>query len=480
MSAAVGPPSILLAMEVMARLVAPRALSRRGLGGSGAFVAVAMVALTTYLVAFAWSMQHATYDVWAAFVVAPVIVLVSVRHLLRAAELGNDPAMGGVLVAALVLKLVGAIVLFAVSAELYKGAADASFYHQQGRIVAESLRQGNLDVDLGAGYELVGTGFIVLLTGILYTVLGATRLGGALVFSWLGFWGLFLFYRAFCIGFREGRRRRYIALVFFLPSLLFWSSSVGKEAWMTFTLGLTAWGLARFLTHHRGGVWAVAAGLTGSAMVRPHVTLLVLVAVAIAYLLRRTRQATWALGTKVLGLAVLLAVGALLVGQVENFFGIDSLDRSSAEQVLGNTTTNTGYGGSAYGTGNDSSGLPSPLELPNALVTVLFRPFPHEAHNVQALASSLEGVLLIVLFLAAGRSLLRLPRHALRTPYVAFAVVFTALSALALSSFANFGLIARERVQIFPMALVLLALPVAGRAGTSAPDGPPEWRAQAG
>ena len=33
-------------------------------------------------------------------------------------------------------------------------------------------------------------------------------------------------------------RRRYALLVLFLPSLLFWPSSIGKEAWMTLALGL--------------------------------------------------------------------------------------------------------------------------------------------------------------------------------------------------------------------------------------------------
>lgn len=470
-------------MDVVTYLVHPRAPERRWRGGSGRSGTLAVAGMGVYLVAFAWSMQHATYDVWAAFVIAPVIVLASVRRLMRTAALDRDAQMTGILLLALILKMVGAVVLFSVAAELYKGAADASFYHHQGAIVAESLRHGDLDVDLGEGYQLVGTGFIVLLTGIVYAVIGATRLGGALVFSWLGFWGLFLFYRAFCTGFPEGRRRRYAALVFFLPSLLFWSSSVGKEAWMTFVLGLAAWGLARFLTHRHGGLLAICAGLAGSAMVRPHVTLLVLAALAVAYALRRTRRLTWAPGTKLLGLSVLLVVGVLLVGQVEAFFGIDQLDQRSAEQVLDRTTANSSYGGSAFDAGGpDTGGLPSPLGLPAALVTVLFRPFPQEAHNAQALASSMEGLLLIVLFLAAGRTLLRLPRHALRAPYVAFACVFTALTALALSSFGNFGLIARERVQLFPLALVLLALPRArsGRGGVDAPPpvSTPAWTAR--
>ncbi len=76
------------------------------------------------------------------------------------------------------------------------------------------------------------------------------------------------------------------------------------------------------------------------------------------------------------------------------------------------------------------------------------------------------------LFGAAAGSLARLPVLALRYPYVAFAVVFTLLSALAFSGFGNFGLLARERVQLFPLVLVVLALP---RPVHVAPTPPSGW-----
>jgi hypothetical protein len=46
-----------------------------------------------------------------------------------------------------------------------------------------------------------------------------------------------------------------------------------------------------------------------------------------------------------------------------------------------------------------------------------------------------------------------------RQPYVAFALMYTGIFVVAFSGFANFGLLARERVQMFPLALVALAVP---------------------
>ena len=47
----------------------------------------------------------------------------------------------------------------------------------------------------------------------------------------------------------EGRARTYGWLVFFFPSLLYWPSSIGKEAWICFGLGLASYGVALILRH---------------------------------------------------------------------------------------------------------------------------------------------------------------------------------------------------------------------------------------
>jgi len=63
-----------------------------------------------------------------------------------------------------------------------------------------------------------------------------------------------------------------------------------------------------------------------------------------------------------------------------------------------------------------------PPEYPEALVTVLFRPFPWEAANAQALVAEAEGALLLVILLTSFPRLARLWRYLVTTPYVAFVV----------------------------------------------------------
>lgn len=439
----------------LSRPVAARQRRAGRHAGRGWLTAAGLAGVTAYVVGFAWSMQNSSYDMWAAFLVGPVLVGLTVPLARHAARAEEDPALTTILVAAVILKLAGAIVLYAVSSEVYDGVADAFTYHDEGAALSESFRGGDFTVRLPYDFGLVGTGFVFVVTGVVYAVIGPTVLGGFLVFAWMGFLGLYLLYRAFSIGFPAGRRRRYAALLFFLPSMMFWSSTIGKEAWMTLTLGLIAYGTARLLQHGRGAVVALAAGFVGSAMVRPHITLLAFAGTSAAFLLRRNRREALVTPTKLAGVAVLVVAGVLIVGQVERFLGIDRLDRRSIEAVLAQTASNTeSFEGSRV-----RPTLPSLGTFPKAVVTVLFRPFPYEARNIPQLVASVEGLALLGLFVVAARRILSLPRLGIRWPYLVFAAVFSLFFVLSFSSFGNLGLLARERVQVLPFALVLATLP---------------------
>ncbi|MDQ4044748.1 MAG: hypothetical protein M3173_04785, partial [Chloroflexota bacterium] len=248
--------------------------------------------------------------------------------------------------------------------------------------------------------------------------------------------------------------RRFALLVFLLPSLLYWPSSIGKDAWMLLTLGVAALGTAKIVTGRRSGVVALALGIAGMGFVRPHVAAMVLVAVLIAMIPRRAGGASARFGARLAIIAVTLLGGSFLLQEVESFFGLEG-DLREARGVLEETEQRTTQGGSSF----SAEPVESITDLPNALVTVLFRPFPHEAHNVQSLISSLEGVFLLVLFLAAARRLARAPTAAWREPYLLFTLAYSLLFVVAFSGFGNFGILARQRIQVLPLLLVLLTFP---------------------
>ena len=153
----------------------------------------------------------------------------------------------------------------------------------------------------------------------------------------------------------------------------------------------------------------------------------------------------------------MLLVGGIVLAQVASFFNLPDVDREGVEQALDRTEDQSSKGGSEFSVARPKS----PTEFPEAVVTVLFRPFPWEAGNVQALVAAVEGAVLLLVFVMSLPRLARLPRFLVTTPYVAFVTAYTLMFVFAFSSVGNFGIITRQRTQVFPMVLVLVALPLA-------------------
>lgn len=439
-----------------------RAEPRPQLAAAGGLLLVAGYAAVVFRAAYT-----APYDIWGALLVAPALILVTAPIARRVARVEADPRMGRLVLVALVTKLGASLVRYAVAFDVYDGAADSAAYVTAGRMLAPLYRDGLFTADIGI--PLVGTGFVRVLTGLVIAVVGPTTLGGFLVFSWLGFWGLYFFYRAFCIGVPDGDHRRYALLVFFLPSLLFWPSSIGKEAWMLFVLGLSAYGAARIMTRARGGFTLLLAGVAGTTMVRPHMAVLVGGAVGIAFLARRPAAPGSPIDpiAKVLGAFVLAVICVVLLVQTEQFFKVRGQGVQGVDTVLERTQRQTSQGGSEF----EAVRVRSPIQLPLALVNVLFRPFPFEAHNLQALVASLEGMALLGLGVACWDRLRQVPLRVLTTPYLTFTAVYALLFATVFSTFGNFGILTRQRAQLFPFVLVFLALAAVRRPA-------PSWRAR--
>jgi hypothetical protein len=432
--------------------VATRPRDQAFLAGLGAFL-LAIAAIPALLL-----FGQTTYDVWGGVLVAPLLVAISVPALRRQAEREDDASLFSLLASALILKLLGAAARYFVAFSVYGGVADASGYDSWGTKLASVFWQGHFHTGLGT---LSGTNFVRFLTGLVYTAVGPTRMGGFLVFSWLGFWGLFLFYRAFTIAVPEGRRRNYAVLVFFLPSLIFWPSSIGKEAWMMFSLGIAAFGVAKALTGRTaGGLVPLGIGLWFAAIVRPHVAGMISVGLIAGYLLKRPHPSLRQLApiVKTIVLAGLIVVAAVLVVRTDRFLHrLAAGPNPGVTDILRGVSERTQQGGSSFA----PSILQSPTRTPIAAVTVVYRPLLLDATSVTSLIAATEGTILLIFSLVRIRWMLAALFSIRRQPYVGFAIAYTAVFILGFSAIANFGLLARERVQLLPLFLILLCVPPA-------------------
>ena len=407
-----------------------------------------------FAVGFVWVMLVGTYAQYAAVLIGGSLFVVTIPIARHAAKVERWPALSGLLMAALLLRMGGSLARYFVAYGAYGGVADASTYTH----VADTHYKAFRQLHLFTPDTSVFHGLVPWLDTVVYALFGPTEMGAFLVFAWFNFIGTYLFYRAFRIGYPGGDGRRYALLLFFLPSLLYWPSSLGKEAWMVLAIGLASYGVARALAGRRGGYVSLLAGLGGMLLVRPHLALIFLPAAFFAFVFRRAKPGHRTnLMARVVGVAVLVVCSFVVIAKAQSYFGIKSLDVQTVNQQLQTTRTQTDLGNSAFHAPNPQS----PIGFPEAVVTVLFRPFPFEAHSLTVLVASAEGLLLLGLTFGSRRRLARIPKQLRRSPYLLFAVVYSLLFIFAFSNFSNFGILARERTQMLPLLLVILAVPLA-------------------
>ncbi len=381
-------------------------------------------------------------------------LLVAVAMASRVPTAADRRWLPNAIIAAYIVKLFASTTRWAVLEFVYNGSGDATGYHGA----------GNTLVSLWRNFEVpdmeVGTKFLDGATAFLYIPHVPTFLGGFFLFATIAFVGQVLLYAAFRLGDRSGRLQWYAAGVLFLPTIVYWPSSIGKEALMFLFLGLASYGAAGLVRDHKmKWILIFVLGIAGAAAIRPHVALLLVGSLAVAMVFRK-RPSGEAFSFK--RLIAIGAIGIVLVAIVSVAaakFGIDTSSGLSTTSGIGRVIDDVEVNTSGGGSGTEGKIISNPLEFPGGLVKVLFRPFPTEASTPQVLASSLEGMLLMGLLLWRLVPMVKNARRIRRYPYILYTFVFTIGFVIAFSSFNNFGLLARQRSQVMPFLLaVIIAL----------------------
>ena len=401
----------------------------------------------------------ATFALVEAIPLIALCAFVAHRIAKKIADRDQDPWMVPFVFAAFWAKLVGTLVRTLVVSQLYDNRSDSLDYHKWGQYFAPQFRS----LDFSHVVSTSGTDFMRTMTGVVYAFTGASEMSGSIVLSFLSFIGLLLLWRAFRRAIPEGAHYRYAVLVLFLPSFLYWPSSLGKEAWAIFCLGVASYGVARVLTGSvLGGVLLFAFGLLGVSTLRPHVALTMFCGVALAAAVgKSSRPGVKASSLRLILFGSLLVVGLTLASSTASFFGVERLDLETVNATLNSAEGRTSEAGSSF----TPVTMSNPANAPLAIVTVLFRPFPFEASSPVSAASAFEGVFLIVLTWQARKRLRSLGRLMRRQPYVAYCMGITVTFIFAFSAFSNFGILARERCQVLPFFLALLCVPLWQREG---------------
>lgn len=294
------------------------------------------------------------------------------------------------------------------------------------------------------------TNLINNICGFIMLAIGNTLPGLFVLFTLAALWGGYLFYRAFCIAFPTGDTTLYGMLALLLPSNLFWSSAIGKDALAQLFIGLAAFGFAKVCRRlDTRSILTCAAGTAGVLAVRPHIAAMLAVAFTLPFVLGRSRGGWKNLAAKVVIAPILVGVTLLLISQAGEFVGMEAADSQSGIETVDRLTKSTQIGGSAFN--EEQSLLVRVAEAP----FLMFRPFPWEVSGGMAAVASVEALGLLWFAWKRRRRLLAALQN-WREPFVAFILVYSLIFSVAFAAAtSNFGILVRERIMMVPLLLML-------------------------
>lgn len=266
-------------------------------------------------------------------------------------------------------------------------------------------------------------------------------------FAMIGMIALYQFYKTGELMTGKKDSRLFLALALY-PSILFWSSTLGKDAPMLLGVSLYARGAVSWFFERRfRSLTLVIAGCAIVSLVRFwYFPMLVGPFMVLSFLSSRKSSWRWPIG-----LLSAAALGAS-VYYVMTFWEI----RGVTELIETRSVMTTAFvGGGSTLEAQEIDSLGSLVRYgPVVIFTALFRPLPFEVPNMFGFVQGLENLFLFLLFL---RAVLRAKLRDYSEPLVVWASLFVLGWAAVYGTVAyNLGTLARYKLQVLPIFLGLL------------------------
>jgi hypothetical protein len=303
-----------------------------------------------------------------------------------------------------------------------------------------------------------GTGTIMNLSWFHQQIIPDSYHAMKVSFAMIGLIGLYIFYRA-AVRFLGREDIRALYLLALCPSVLFWSSIVGKDPVMVLGISLYVYGVVGIYTHgasdlkRLGYGVSVAGGIALASLIRLWLGPILLAPLAVFLL--------FAMRNIVARVLVVMAV----VGALSHTISLTSeaFDIETSEDLV----EKTDYISHAWATGSASGGGSSlsvtrfqdPWSMvkfaPLGAFTALFRPLPGEVLNPLGLLAGLENLVLLTLLL---RAIKRARWRDIRQPPILWASTLILVWSVVygFASTQNLGTAVRWKLQVLPLLVGLL------------------------
>jgi hypothetical protein len=367
----------------------------------------------------------------------------------------------------------------------FYGSSDMFLYFRYGEILARMMEHDPLHsipevtalllheshrlpmMIIGTG---TSTGSMSALAAWSFYLLGPSKYATCIAFAMLSLCGKIAMYRVFRSNIDPALGPFAAIATLFLPSFVFWSSGLIKEAVAIASFGWALFGLHLWIRESRpvAGLVLMAAGLAPIWIIKPYILFpFVLAAGAWYYWTRSIKRGRVRVRPIYLTIASILGLGGIvLLGQYFPDFAPESFNLRTQElQQIGRGLR----GGSNYALGSE---IPTTLSgqlvyAPMALLASLFRPAIFEVRNLLMFANAVETTALTLLLarIFLTRNIGRVRSQVMDEPFLVFCVVFVIAFGIAVGlTSANLGTLSRYRSPILPFfAIVLFVLQTPSR-----------------
>ena len=359
----------------------------------------------------------------------------------------------------------------------FYGSSDMFLYFSYGDILARMMERDPLHVIpqvtalllhnsprlpltiIGAG---TSTGSMSALAAWAFYILGPSKYAACILFAMFSLSGKIAMCRVFRANVDPGFRWLAAIATLFIPSFVFWSSGLIKEAMAVAGFGWALLGLHMWIREGRPlpAAALMVAGAVPILLIKPYILFpLVLAGGSWYYWSRSLKRGRVRIRPAYLVAAGALGVGGIvLLGQYFPEYAPDSFSSRTYElQHIGRGLR----GGSNFLL---SSEMPTTLGgqlayAPVALLASLFRPAIFEVHNLLTLANALETTVLTLLLarIVFRRNLGRVRQQIMDDPFLVFCLVFVVAFGIAVGlTSTNLGTLSRYRSPILPFFVALL------------------------
>jgi hypothetical protein len=349
-------------------------------------------------------------------------------------------------------KMAGTFARYFMVLVLY-GAGDSLRYYSVAVDFARIWRNGEIPGLSGSGS--LGTQVVEAATGGLFAIATPSLLGGFVLYAMISYLGQLGFYAAFRRWAQPHQLKPYAFLILFLPTYAFWPSSIGKDALVILFLGTCAYFIARLLESFEFR-WVLPVGicLVALGLIRIHIAALVALALLGTVIVSKLRigagMSTRARKFLTLGVSVMAVVFAITL--IPDIVGLELNDPDDIIPFTEEISRRT----SEDGTVAAGNPVQSIVDVPGAIVLVLFRPFVFEASEIQHLLAAAETTLLLLLAVWKLPAMLRNWRQWRRNAYLVYCTLYTIAFAVTFSVVRNLGIISRQRGQVLAFFLALV------------------------